>query len=257
MKSKKKLLSLLVLVVMAAVLLSMTTFAKPKLNKKNATIQVGQSVTLMVKGANGQKVKWSSSNNAVAAVSKKKSNKAVVTGKSAGTVTIMAKVGKKKTLKCTVVVVDSSKNESGSSNNNGSSDTGSANSGSSNNGTSNSDTSDTSEKDTGITIETPILPQTYSGLRIDKIDISESLRENDPSLMPCYDVIMTFYVTVVSESNHFEVSLYRLSDGTYMGSRGEGPEGDVQVGDSVKISFHKPWILPSGSYRLEFGRVQI
>ena len=53
MKSKKKLL--LILTVMAAILLTVPAFAKPKLNRKSATIQAGKTVRLKVKGAKNQK----------------------------------------------------------------------------------------------------------------------------------------------------------------------------------------------------------
>lgn len=53
MKSKKKLL--LILTVMAAILLTVPTFAKPKLNRKSATIQAGKTIKLKVKGAKNKK----------------------------------------------------------------------------------------------------------------------------------------------------------------------------------------------------------
>lgn len=61
------------------------------MNKSKATIYVGETVTLKLKN-NKKKVKWSSSNKKVAAVSKK----GKVKGKKAGKATITAKVGKKK-----------------------------------------------------------------------------------------------------------------------------------------------------------------
>lgn len=72
--------------------------AAPKLNKKNATITVGKTVKLKVKGTR-KKVKWSSSNKSVATVTKN----GLVKGKKAGSATIKAKVAKK-TLKCKVKV---------------------------------------------------------------------------------------------------------------------------------------------------------
>ena len=51
MKSKKKLLSLLILAVIASFLLAVPAFAKPKLNRKSVTIQKGKTVKLKVKGA--------------------------------------------------------------------------------------------------------------------------------------------------------------------------------------------------------------
>ena len=72
--------------------------ATMKLNKKKATIYVGQAVTLKVKGKK-KKVKWKSTNKKVAKVNKK----GKVTGLKAGKSTIIAKVGKK-SLKCKVTV---------------------------------------------------------------------------------------------------------------------------------------------------------
>lgn len=72
--------------------------AAPKLNKKSATITVGQTVKLKVKGTK-KKVKWSSTNKAVCTVNKS----GLVKGKKAGSTVIKAKV-KKKTLKCKVTV---------------------------------------------------------------------------------------------------------------------------------------------------------
>ena len=71
--------------------------AKIKLNKKKATIKVGATLKLKVKGTK-KKATWKSSNKKVATVKAGK-----VTGKKAGTVTITAKVAKK-TLKCVVTV---------------------------------------------------------------------------------------------------------------------------------------------------------
>ncbi len=72
--------------------------AKIQLNKKKATVYVGKSVQLKLKGTK-TKVKWSSSRNSVAKVSPK----GKVTGKKAGKAVITAKVKKKK-YKCTVTV---------------------------------------------------------------------------------------------------------------------------------------------------------
>ncbi|SEJ10094.1 Ig-like domain (group 2) [Kandleria vitulina] len=72
--------------------------ATMKLNKKKATIYVGQALTLKVKGKK-KKVKWKSTNKKVAKVNKK----GKVTGLKAGKSTIIAKVGKK-SLKCKVTV---------------------------------------------------------------------------------------------------------------------------------------------------------
>lgn len=72
--------------------------AKPKLNRKKATIAVGGSVKLKLKHAK-KKVRWSSSKKAVASVNKK----GRVRGKKPGTAKITAKcAGKKYTCKVTV-----------------------------------------------------------------------------------------------------------------------------------------------------------
>lgn len=72
--------------------------AKVKLNKKKATIYVGKSVQLKIKGTKS-KVKWTSNKKSVAKVN----FKGKVTGKKAGKAVITAKVDKKK-YKCTVTV---------------------------------------------------------------------------------------------------------------------------------------------------------
>jgi hypothetical protein len=72
--------------------------AKVKLNKSKATIYVGKSVTLKVKGTK-QKVTWKSSKRKVASVNAK----GKVTAKKAGTTIISAKV-QKKTYKCRITV---------------------------------------------------------------------------------------------------------------------------------------------------------
>lgn len=72
--------------------------ASPKLNVKSKTIYVGRSYQLKVKNTN-KKVKWSSSDKAIATVS----SKGIVKGKKAGKVTITASVAKKK-LTCNVTV---------------------------------------------------------------------------------------------------------------------------------------------------------
>ena len=69
-----------------------------KLNKKTCVINKGSSYRLKIKGTKA-KVKWSSSNKKVPAVS----SKGVVKGKSAGVAVITAKVKKKK-YRCTVTV---------------------------------------------------------------------------------------------------------------------------------------------------------
>jgi len=97
MKRKGTLLILLTLITMLALPLTANA-AKVKLNKKKVTVYVGDTVKLKVKGAK-KKVKWSSSNKNVAAVSKK----GKVTGRKEGKATITAKVEKKK-YKCKVTV---------------------------------------------------------------------------------------------------------------------------------------------------------
>lgn len=72
--------------------------ASAKLNKKSATLWVGDSLKLNVKKAK-KKVKWSSDKKSVATVS----SKGKVKAKKAGKAVITAKVGKKK-LKCKITV---------------------------------------------------------------------------------------------------------------------------------------------------------
>lgn len=72
--------------------------AKTKISKKNITIYVGQTKKLSIFKTK-KKVKWKSSKNSVATVSKK----GVVKAKKPGKVTITAKAGKKK-YKCKVIV---------------------------------------------------------------------------------------------------------------------------------------------------------
>ena len=74
--------------------------AKIKLNKTEASLEVGDKVKLKVKNTS-KKIKWKSDNKAVATVTQRGN----VVGVSAGECTITAKVGKK-TLKCKVNVKD-------------------------------------------------------------------------------------------------------------------------------------------------------
>ena len=106
---KKKKLLLLIIMLLTVMALSNTANAAVKLNKKKVTLTVGKTVQLKVKGTKA-KVKWSSSNKKIAAVSKKGKVKA----KKAGKATITAKVGKKK-YKCRVTVKKKTQN-SGSGN---------------------------------------------------------------------------------------------------------------------------------------------
>lgn len=69
-----------------------------KISKKNASIYVGKSLTLKITGSKS-KVKWSSSNKAIAIVN----SKGKVTGKKKGTVNITAKVSGKKYV-CKIIV---------------------------------------------------------------------------------------------------------------------------------------------------------
>ena len=109
MKGKRKLFLSVLFVVVITVLFAVPTFAKPTLNKKKATISVGQSVKLRVKGTN-KKPKWYSSDKTIASVSKT----GVVKGLRAGKVIIKAKV-KGKILKCKIVVTSSSDSDTGAS----------------------------------------------------------------------------------------------------------------------------------------------
>ena len=95
---KKKRWLLLIAMLIAVMMLPITANAAVKLNKKAVTLTVGKTVQLKVKGTKN-KVNWSSTNKNVAVVNKK----GKVSAKSAGSVTIKAKVGKK-TLKCKVTV---------------------------------------------------------------------------------------------------------------------------------------------------------
>ena len=90
---------------------------KPKLNKKKATISVGKTVKLKLKGTT-KKVKWSSNKKKIATVNKK----GLVKGKKAGTAKITAKcAGKKYTCKVTVKAVGSGNNTNSTENPSGSS----------------------------------------------------------------------------------------------------------------------------------------
>lgn len=77
---------------------SFSAEAKARINKKSATLYVGQTVRLKVKGTK-KKVKWRSSNKRIASVN----SKGKVSGKSEGRCIITAKVGKK-ILKCVITI---------------------------------------------------------------------------------------------------------------------------------------------------------
>lgn len=95
---KRKITLLTIAVMLMCVLLAMPVSAAPKISKKKATMTVGQTLQLKVKGTK-KKVKWSSNKKSVATVSAKGKVKA----KKAGKATITAKVGKKK-YRCKVTV---------------------------------------------------------------------------------------------------------------------------------------------------------
>lgn len=100
MKNKAKKLLTVVLVLCALILIApvMEARADARLSKEDATILIGDTLQLKVKGSN-KTVKWSSSNNAVATVNQK----GKVTAKSEGYAIIYAKAGKE-TLSCWVDV---------------------------------------------------------------------------------------------------------------------------------------------------------
>ncbi|MBQ9063327.1 MAG: Ig-like domain-containing protein [Eubacterium sp.] len=107
MKRTFFLAALLMMILMLAFPVSAN--AAVKLSKKKATITVGKTLKLKVKGTK-KKVKWKSSNKKVATVSKK----GVVKGIKKGTCKITAKVGKKKlTCKVTVKAAAAKKSSSG------------------------------------------------------------------------------------------------------------------------------------------------
>ncbi len=98
MKHAKHILcSLLAMAVILTTCIMPVEAASIRLNKTKATITVGSTVKLSVKGTKAS-VKWSSSNKAVATV-----KNGLVTGKKAGKATVKATV-KKKTYKCVVTV---------------------------------------------------------------------------------------------------------------------------------------------------------
>lgn len=97
-KSLAVLLSCVVMLAMFAVPVSVSAAANPKLNKTKVTVTRTKSVKLTLKNATASNVKWSTSNKAIATVSKGK-----VTGKKAGTATITAKYNGK-SYKCKVTV---------------------------------------------------------------------------------------------------------------------------------------------------------
>ena len=90
---------LLALIIIATVALPITAdAAKVKLNKKEASLTIGGTIQLTVKGTR-KSVKWSSSNKKVATVSRN----GKVKGKKIGKAVITARIEKKK-LKCRIIV---------------------------------------------------------------------------------------------------------------------------------------------------------
>lgn len=98
MKTVKRVLVCVIMLVMLAMVIPAQASAAPKISKKSVTLIKGQKTTLKVTGTKS-KVKWSSNKKSVAAVS----SKGKVTAKKKGTATISAKVGAKK-LTCKVIV---------------------------------------------------------------------------------------------------------------------------------------------------------
>lgn len=98
MKQCKRLLTLILIILLAITMQPIQTHAAAKLNATSRTLYVGESASLYVTGTTA-KVKWSSTNKKVASVTQK----GKVTAKQAGAATIKAKVAKK-TLKCKITV---------------------------------------------------------------------------------------------------------------------------------------------------------
>ena len=89
---------LLIVMLISLMAFPVTTHAAAKLNKKKISLFIGKKETLKLSGATG-KIKWSTTDPAIARVSKK----GVVKGISQGKCRIIAKNGKK-SYKCTVTV---------------------------------------------------------------------------------------------------------------------------------------------------------
>ena len=98
MKTSKKRMLLLLSIMIMVLVFPAAASAKTSINKKKATLEIGQTTSLKMLGSS-KKATWSSSKKSVAVVSKK----GVVTAKKAGTATITAKVGGKK-YTCKVIV---------------------------------------------------------------------------------------------------------------------------------------------------------
>lgn len=106
MKRNKKILTVITILLLI-VCMAIPVSAAGKINKKKATLKVGQTLQLKVTGTKG-KVKWKSSKKSVATVS----SKGRVKAKKKGSATITAKVGKKK-YTCKVTVKKPSTNSNG------------------------------------------------------------------------------------------------------------------------------------------------
>lgn len=106
MKKSKKLLAVLTMMLLI-VCMAVPVSAAGKINKKKATLKVGQTLQLKVTGTKG-KVKWTSSKKSVAKVS----SKGRVKAKKKGSATITAKIGKKK-YTCKVTVKNASNGNGG------------------------------------------------------------------------------------------------------------------------------------------------
>lgn len=118
MKRNKKILSLITILLLI-VCMAVPVSAAGKINKKKATLKVGQTLQLKVTGTKG-KIKWKSSKKSVATVS----SKGRVKAKKKGSATITAKVGKKKyTCKVTVKKPSTSSNGGFSGNTNANANT--------------------------------------------------------------------------------------------------------------------------------------
>ena len=100
MKILKRFLPVMLIFILLSNAVTVDAKSKIRLNKYSATIYIGKSVTLKVKGIDEDTtVKWTTGNKSVATVSKK----GKVKGKKKGKATITAKVGKKKYM-CVVTV---------------------------------------------------------------------------------------------------------------------------------------------------------
>ena len=88
------------------------TFAKTKLvlNSRKVTMTTGDKTALRLSGAKAKRIKWSSSNEKVAAVNRK----GIVTAKKTGKAVITAKYGKKK-YKAKITVIKATANANSSS----------------------------------------------------------------------------------------------------------------------------------------------